>query len=63
MVAAKLKELHIPAKEQGKNIYRVDTQFGAVIYYSANDKWLHKGRHYEGTIEDFRDWLKKHKLL
>lgn len=58
-----LTKLHIPAKEQGKNIYRVDTQFGTVIYYSAKDMWLHKGRHYEGSIEEFRAWLKKQKLI
>lgn len=58
-----LHQLNIPAREQGKNVFRVDTQFGAVVYYPSSGKWQHRGRTIQGDLRAFRDWLKlKHFL-
>lgn len=58
----KLKELGIPATEQSKNVFRVETIHGAVMYYPPSGKWQHRGRVERGTLEQFRDWLKNHYL-
>lgn len=60
---AKLKELNIAAHEQSKNVFRVDTRFGAVMYYPPSGKWQHKGRTMRGDVYAFRDWLKAKHLL
>lgn len=58
-----LNKLHIPATEQSKNVFRVDTQHGAVMYYPTSARWQHRGRTVRGTVQEFRDWLKKHHML
>ena len=58
-----LKALHIPAFEQGCNIFRVNSDHGTVMYYPQSSKWQHRGKTYQGTVQEFRDWLKKHHML
>lgn len=58
-----LKALGIPAHEQSQNVYRVDTERGAVMYYPTTGKWQHRGAVERGTVQQFKDWLKKKHYL
>lgn len=58
-----LKALQIPAYEQSKNVYRVDTANGAVMYYPTSGSWQHRGRTLRGDVLAFRAWLKKKHML
>lgn len=58
-----LKVLGIPAQEQSRNVFRIDTIHGAVMFYPPSGKWQHRGRVMKGTLEQFRDWLKKNHYL
>lgn len=58
-----LTKLNIPAREQSKNVFRVDTKEGAVMYYPTSGKWQHKGKVFWGQVGDFKNWLKKQKML
>ena len=58
-----LAKLGIPANEQSKNAYRVDTTAGAVMYYPTSSKWQHRGRTMRGDTNAFHGWLKKQRLL
>jgi len=60
---ALLKELNINAHEQSKNVFRIDTKFGAVMYYPPSGKWQHNGRTMMGDVYTFRDWLKAKHFL
>lgn len=55
---AKLEELGIPAREQPKNVFRIDTEHGAVMYYPPSNKWQHRGKVHRGDINSFKGWLK-----
>lgn len=57
---AKLEELGIPAREQSKNVFRIDTEHGAVMYYPPSNKWQHRGKVHRGDIKSFHGWLKNH---
>ena len=54
-----LKSMNIPAYEQSKNVFRIDTSQGAVMYYPTSGKWQHKGKTLRGDVKAFRDFLKK----
>jgi hypothetical protein len=54
-----LKSMNIPAYEQSKNVFRVDTLRGVVMYYPTSGKWQHKGKTYRGDVKTFREFLKK----
>jgi len=56
---ARLQELGIPAREQSKNVFRVDTAHGAVMYYPPSNKWQHRGKVHRGDVSSFQGWLKK----
>jgi hypothetical protein len=58
-----LRKLNINAIEQSKNVFRINTQFGAVMYYPPTGKWQHKGRVIKGTLIEFREWLRKQGFL
>ena len=62
-VLTALSELGIRASEAGKNLYRVDTDWGVVMYYPAKGFWQHKGRNYHGDAPELKAWLKKQGLL
>lgn len=55
--AEALQKLGIPAREQSKNVFRVDTEWGAVMYYPGSNKWQHKGKTHSGSADDFKVWL------
>lgn len=57
--AQKLQELGIPAREQSKNVFRVDTEWGAVMYYPGSNMWQHKGKTKRGTVAQFKEWLQQ----
>ena len=54
-----LLALHIVATEQSKNVFRIDTLEGAVMYYPPSGKWQHRGRVMMGDVIEFRDWLRR----
>ena len=58
-----LKQLGIEVYEQSKNVFRMDTQHGAVMYYPTTGVWQHKGRTTRGSVQDFRTWLKNKHFL
>lgn len=52
-----LTKLGIPAREQGKNVFRVDTEWGAVMYYPSSNCWQHKGKTHRGDVNKLHAWL------
>lgn len=63
MTIEELHRLQIPATEQGKNVFRVNSQNGTVMYYPSREKWQHRGKVHEGDVTAFRAWLKRHGML
>ena len=55
---AKLAELGIPAHEQSKNVFRVQTPDSAVMYYPPSNKWQHRGKVFHGDVAAFHNWLR-----
>jgi len=55
--AEALAKLGILAREQSKNVFRVDTERGAVMYYPGSNTWQHKGKTYHGNVNDFAGWV------
>lgn len=53
----KLQAMGIPAREQSKNVFRIDTEHGAVMYYPPSNKWQHRGRVHRGDVQSFKGWL------
>lgn len=51
--------LGVPAVEQSKGVWRVDTAAGAVMYYPATNCWQHKGKVCRGDAQAFAAWYKK----
>lgn len=49
----------VPAVEQSKGVWRVDTAAGAVMYYPATNCWQHKGKVCRGDAQAFAAWFKK----
>lgn len=60
---AQLQELGVPAVEQSKNVFRVQTCDGAVMYYPASNKWQHRGKVFLGVVLDFQGWLRNRGYL
>jgi len=60
---AKLAELDIPAVEQSKNVFRVQTPEGAVMYYPPSNKWQHRGKVHRGDVKAFQGWLRNRGFL
>lgn len=58
-----LRVLGVPAREQSKNVFRVDTEWGAVMYYPSSNSWQHKGKTHRGTVNQFAAWLIEKGLL
>jgi hypothetical protein len=56
--AARLQELGITAREQSKNVFRVDTEWGAVMYYPGSNCWQHRGKTQRGDVHKFHAWMK-----
>ena len=48
--------------EQGKGVYRVDTTWGAVMYYPHSGHWLHRGRKFPGAQAELLEWLSRNGL-
>lgn len=53
-----LAQMGIAATEQSKNVFRIDTAFGAVMYYPPSNKWQHRGKTHRGDVKSFHGWLK-----
>lgn len=60
---AKLQDTKLPFYEQGKNVWRLDTPSGAVMFYPASGKWQHNGRTFAGTLQNLESWLKNKRIL
>ncbi len=60
---SKLKQLGIPAREQSKNVFRIDTEYGAVMYYPPSNKWQHRGRVHRGDLDSFKTWLHRNRYI
>lgn len=58
-VVAQLQELKIPAYEQSKNVWRIDTEQGAIMVYPSSSKWVHKNRTFRGSMGELKLYLKK----
>jgi uncharacterized membrane protein (DUF106 family) len=57
-----LAKLGMAAREQSKNVFRIDTEQGAVMYYVSSNTWQHKGKVARGTAQDLKNWLRKRGL-
>lgn len=53
-----LHKLGIPAVEQSKNVFRLKTAEGTVMYYVSSNTWQHKGKVMRGDVTAFHGWLK-----
>ena len=53
-----METLGVPAVEQSKGVWRVDTPAGAVMYYPATNCWQHKGKVCRGDAQAFAAWYK-----
>lgn len=60
---AQLQELGVPAVEQSKNVFRVQTCEGAVMYYPVSNKWQHKSKVMRGDVLAFQGWLRNRGYL
>lgn len=58
-----LVALGIPAQEQTKNVFRLNTEYGTVMYYVSSNTWQHKGKIARGTVQDFKNWLTKRGMI
>jgi len=58
-----LTEMGIPAREQSKNVFRIDTEHGAVMYYPPSNKWQHRGRVHRGDVKSFKGWLQNNQYI
>lgn len=58
-----LQAMGISAREQSKNVFRIDTEHGAVMYYPPSNKWQQRGRLYRGDVSAFKDWLVKNRYI
>lgn len=56
---AALTALGVAAREQSKNVFRVDTDWGAVMYYPSSNTWQHKGKTHRGDVQAFTTWVNK----
>jgi len=50
---------NVPAREQSKGVWRVNTPAGAVMYYPATNCWQHKGKVCRGDVTAFVAWYHK----
>lgn len=61
--SALLADAGIPAREQSKGVWRVNTEQGTVMYYVSSNTWQHKGNVARGSVNDFKNWLSKRGML
>lgn len=52
-----LHELGITAQEQSKNVFRIETEYGVVMYYPSSSCWQCKGKIVRGNVQRLRAWL------
>lgn len=52
-----LLKMGIPAVKQSKNVFRLTTPEGVVMYYPSSDTWQHKGKVGHGDVKSFKAWL------
>jgi hypothetical protein len=55
--AQKLIELGITAIEQSKNVFRITTTRGEIMYYPGSNTWQHKGKIFHGDVKSFAGWV------
>lgn len=53
-----LIKLGIDASEPSKNVFRIETSIGSVMYYPSSGKWQHKTKTYNGTVEELNKWIR-----
>ena len=54
---ASLAALGIPAREQSKNVFRIEHDREVCMYYPSSGKWQCKGQVFWGTPEKLKGWL------
>lgn len=54
-----LQVLGVDAKEQSKNVFRIDAEYGTVMYYPSSSCWQHRGKIMRGDVQAFKQWLAK----
>lgn len=57
-----LTKARVPFEMQGK-LFRITTQFGAVIYCPKQGHWQHRGRKEHGDAVALVEWLRARELL
>jgi hypothetical protein len=55
----KLKALNIDAVEQSKNVWRIESGLGTVIYWPGTNGWQFKTKTIRGDFNQFVAWLKQ----
>ena len=55
---ATLEDYKIPAQEVSKGVFKIETQYGATMYYPKHSKWIHRGKTREGDLQAFSQWVR-----
>ena len=58
---ASLQALGIDAIEQSKHVFRIDREYGTVMYYPSSNKWQYRGKTFRGSPQALQAWLVKGK--
>jgi len=48
----------IPFTEVSKEVFKVETQYGATVYYPKHAKWIHRGKTRKGDLQAFSQWVR-----
>ena len=43
--------------EVSKGVFKVETQYGATMYYPKHAKWIHRGKTRKGDLQAFSGWV------
>lgn len=57
-----LKKHNIPAIEQSRNVFRIDSDAGTIMYYPSSKKWQLKTKTFRGSFEAFLNFLKPYNI-
>ena len=60
---AALRATGLAFTERSENVWRMDTEWGAVMYYPATNTFQHKGKTGHGDVPSLVRWLHKLGLM
>lgn len=58
-----LREAGLNPAEHGKDVYKIATKWGSVVYYPYRGVWLHHGRRFNGGGAALVEWFKRNHLI